>query len=83
MSGKDEVGDPIWIFSFNTSAIDGLELLDPREAVQVNLLPRRAGQGADTEDHHLRAGRFSRRRCILDDPRTEEAPVQTAAVAAH
>jgi len=38
-SAKDAVGDPIWVFSFNSSAIAELEQLDPREAIQIEFIP--------------------------------------------
>jgi hypothetical protein len=83
MSGKDEVGDPIWIFSFNASAIDGLELLDPREAVQVNLLPAARAKEQTPKIITYELGDFRAARAFSMIPKTEEVPVQTAAVAAH
>ena len=38
-SAKDAVGEPIWVFTFNASAIPELEQLDPREAIMIELVP--------------------------------------------
>lgn len=37
--GKDPEGRPIWIFYFSPDAITRLEALDPREAVQIDIVP--------------------------------------------
>lgn len=46
-SAKDAVGEPIWVFTFNASAIAELEQLDPRESILIELIPpsRVADQG--------------------------------------
>ena len=36
---EDSTGEPFYIFTFSRTAIDRLELLDPREAVQIELTP--------------------------------------------
>jgi hypothetical protein len=36
---EDSTGEPFYIFTFSKSAIDRLELLDPREAVQIEVTP--------------------------------------------
>jgi hypothetical protein len=36
---EDSTGEPFYFFTFSMSAIDRLELLDPREAVQIEVTP--------------------------------------------
>lgn len=78
-SAKDVVGDPIWVFSFNASAIALIEQLDPREAVQIDLIPpsRAADQGVKRivfEVGDLRAAH-----AFSMIPKPETGDVQTAA----
>jgi hypothetical protein len=42
---EDVVGDPFYVFYFSETAIERLELLDPREAVQVELMPSQIDKG--------------------------------------
>ena len=42
---EDAAGDPFYVFYFGTSAIERLELLDPREVVQVELTPSPIDKG--------------------------------------
>lgn len=37
--GKDAVGDPTWIYYFSPAALERMEMLDPREMVQIELTP--------------------------------------------
>lgn len=79
MSAKDEVGNPLWIFAFDISAIDGLELLDPREAVQVTLLPAARAKDQKPKEITFELGDFRSARAFsmipVDAP---PAPQQTA-----
>lgn len=83
MAGKDEVGDPIWIFTFDTAAIDGLEQLDPREAVQVNLNPAPRAKDQKVKQVTFEIGDFRAARAFSQIPKAEfpAAPTQTASVA--
>lgn len=87
MSAKDEVGNPIWIFAFNTSAIEGLEQLDPREAVQVNLNPAARAKEQTPKQITFELGDFRAARAFSMIPKTDDAPaqasVQTASAEAH
>lgn len=83
MGGKDEVGDPIWIFTFNPSAIDLLEQLDPREAVQVNLIAAPRAKDQATKAFTFELGDFRAARAFSMIPRTESAPTEVAAAGAH
>ncbi len=86
MSAKDEVGNPIWIFAFNASAIDGLEQLDPREAVQINLNPAARAKEQTPKQITFELGDFRAARAFSMIPKMEDAPataVQTASAEAH
>lgn len=84
MGAKDEVGNPIWIFAFNASAIDGLELLDPREAVQVVLNPAARAKDQKPKLITFELGDFRAARAFSMIPKLEDAPAQTASAgAAH
>jgi hypothetical protein len=83
MSAKDEVGNLIWLFTFNASAIDGLEQLDPREAVQVNLNPAARAKEQTPKQITFELGDFRAAHAFSMIPKTEEAAVQQAPAAAH
>lgn len=83
MSSKDEVGNPIWIFAFNPSAIEALEQLDPREAVQVNLNPAPRAKDQKPRQITFELGDFRAARAFAMIPKTEAAAVQTAAAETH
>ena len=83
MSAKDEVGNLIWLFTFNASAIDGLEQLDPREAVQVNLNPAARAKEQTPKQITFELGDFRAAHAFSMIPKTEEAAVQHAPAAAH
>ena len=87
MSAKDEVGNPIWIFAFNASAIDALEQLDPREAVQVSLNPAARAKEQTSKQITFELGDFRAARAFSMIPKMEDAPapagVQTASAEAH
>lgn len=79
MSAKDEVGNPLWIFAFDASAIDGLELLDPREAVQVKLLPAARAKDQKPKEITFELGDFRSARAFSMIPNdAPAAPQQTA-----
>jgi hypothetical protein len=78
MAGKNEVGEPIWIFVFDASAIDQLELLDPREAVQVNLLAAPRAKDQTTRQVTFELGDFRAARAFAMIPKADFA-TQTAA----
>lgn len=82
-SAKDAVGDPIWVFTFNASAIPLIEQLDPREAIQIDLIPpsRVADQGV--KRIVLEVGDIRAARAFAAIPASQGAPAQTAAIAAH
>jgi hypothetical protein len=83
MGAKNEVGEPIWIFAFNTSAIEDLELLDPREAVQVVLNPAPRAKDQKPRLITFELGDFRAARAFSMIPKLEEEPVQTASAEAH
>jgi hypothetical protein len=83
MAAKDEVGNPIWLFAFNPSAVEGLEQLDPREAVQVNLNPAARAKDQKPKQITFELGDFRAARAFSMIPKTEDAPVQTASAEAH
>lgn len=83
MGAKDEVGNPIWIFAFNASAIDALEQLDPREAVQVNLNPAARAKDKASKQITFELGDFRAARAFSMIPKLEQAPVETASAEAH
>ena len=79
MSAKDEVGNALWIFAFDASAIEHLELLDPREAVQVNLLPAARAKDQKPKTFTFELGDFRAARAFSMIPvDTPAAPQQTA-----
>jgi len=79
MSAKDEVGNALWIFAFDASAIDGLELLDPREAVQVRLLPAARAKDQKPKEITFELGDFRSARAFSMIPvEVAPAPQQTA-----
>lgn len=82
MSGKDEIGAPIWIFTFDASVIAALEQLDPREAIQVNLLPAPRAKDQNVKSVVFEIGDFRAARAFSMIPKLEEvAPVETASAA--
>jgi len=82
MSGKNEVGDPIWIFTFDAGVIAALEQLDPREAIQVNLLPAPRAKDQTTKSIIYEIGDFRAARAFSMIPKLEEVvPVETASAA--
>lgn len=85
MAGKNEVGDAIWIFTFDASAIDQLELLDPREAVQVNLMPAPRAKDQTVKQVTFELGDFRAARAFAMIPKADFAttPAATPAPAAH
>lgn len=87
MSATDEVGNPLWIFAFSPSAIDALEQLDPREAVQVNLNPAARAKEQTSKQFTFELGDFRAARAFSMIPKTDDAPapasVQTASADAH
>ncbi len=85
MSGKNELGDPIWIFTFDPAVVDALELLDPREAIQVNLLPAPRAKDQAMKSIIYEIGDFRAARAFSMIPKSEgtTAAVQTAAAGGH
>jgi len=85
MAGKNEVNEPIWIFTFDASAIDQLELLDPREAVQVNLLPAPRAKDQAIKAVTFELGDFRAARAFAMIPKADfpAQPGAETAPAAH
>lgn len=85
MAGKNEVGEPIWIFTFDAAGIDQLELLDPREAVQVNLLPAPRAKDQAPRQVTFELGDFRAARAFAMIPKADfpAAPAADPAPAAH
>jgi hypothetical protein len=71
MSAKTEVGEPIWIFAFNDAAITELEQLDPREAVQVNLIPAPRAKDQSVRQITFEIGDFRAARAFAMIPKPE------------
>jgi hypothetical protein len=86
LAGENEVGEPIWIFTFEPGAIDQLELLDPREAVQVNLMPAPRAKDQAVRQVTFELGDFRAARAFAMIPKADSAPPPVAkptAPAAH
>ena len=85
MAGKNEVGEAIWIFTFDAGVIDLLEHLDPREAVQVNLLPAPRAKDQAMKQVTFELGDFGAARAFAMIPKPDFAAPETvaAAPAAH
>lgn len=81
MSGKDELGDQIWIFTFSDDAIAGLEMLDPREAVQVTLNPAPRAKDQKPKVFTFELGDFRSARAFSQIPKLDAGPTQTASAA--
>jgi hypothetical protein len=85
-SAKDAVGEMIWVFSFNPSVIPLLEQLDPREAVQVELIPPSRAKDQAVRRIVFEVGDIRAARAFAMIPQPQGgAPAQTAAAtpAAH
>ncbi len=80
-SAKDPVGETIWVFTFNVAAIARLEQLDPREAIQIDLLPPSRVEAQGVKSIILEVGDLRAARAFAAIPPPEGAPVQTAAAA--
>ena len=83
MAGRNEVREPIWIFTFDATAIDQLESLDPREAVQVNLLPAPRAKDQTVRQVTFELGDFRAARAFAMIPKLEAAPTPVADTTAH
>jgi len=85
MAGKNEVGEPIWIFTFDAGAVDQLELLDPREAVQVNLMPAPRAKDQTVRKVAFELGDFRAARAFAMIPKADfpAQPAAEPAPAAH
>ena len=83
MAAKDEVGNAIWIFAFDESAIEGLEQLDPREAVQINLNPAARAKDQTPKKITFELGDFRAARAFSMIPKTEYAPAPAAPAKGH
>lgn len=80
-SAKDAVGEMIWVFSFNPSVINLLEQLDPREAVQVELIPPSRASSQDVRRIVFEVGDLRAARAFAMIPQPQGGTVQTAAAA--
>jgi hypothetical protein len=80
-SAKDAVGEAIWVFSFNPSVIALLEQLDPREAVQVELIPPSRAKDQIAKRIIFEVGDIRAARAFAMIPQPQGGTVQTAAVA--
>lgn len=83
MGAKDEVGNPIWIFAFNASAVDGLEQLDPRESIQVVLNPAPRAKEQKPKLITFELGDFRAARAFSMIPKLDEAAAPATAADAH
>lgn len=82
-SAKDAVGDPIWVFTFNTSAIALIEQLDPREAIQIDLIPPSRISDQGVKHVVLEVGDIRAARAFAAIPVSQGTPTQTAEAAPH
>jgi hypothetical protein len=80
-SAKDAVGEPIWVFTFNPSVITLLEELDPREAVQVELIPPSRARDQAVKRIVFEVGDIRAARAFAMIPQPQGGTVQTAAAA--
>ena len=84
-SAKDAVGEPIWVFTFNASAIPELEQLDPREAIQIELVPPSRIADQSVKRIVLEVGdlRAARAFAMIPQATGSPAPATQTASAAH
>lgn len=80
-SAKDPVGETIWVFSFNASALSLIEQLDPREAIQIDLIPPSRVEDQGVKRIVLEVGDIRAARAFAAIPQPEAAPAQTASAA--
>jgi len=80
-SAKDAVGETIWVFTFNPSVTALLEQLDPREAVQVELVPPSRARDPAIRRIVFEVGDIRAARAFAMIPQPQSGAVQTAAAA--
>lgn len=83
--GKDAVGDPIWILYFSAAAITRIETLDPREAVQIDIVPSQRAKDQTVRRVSFEVGdiRAAHAFALIPAPEYAPAPEAAAAPAAH
>lgn len=81
--GKDAVGDPIWILYFSADAIARLEGLDPREAVQIDIVPSQRAKDQAVRRISFEVGDIKAAHAFSLIPKVESAPpaIEVAATA--
>lgn len=79
--GKDAVGDPIWILYFGANAITRLESLDPREAVQIDIVPSQRAKDQTVRRVSFEVGDIRAAHAFALIPKPETAPLTEAAAA--
>ncbi len=81
---KDAVGDGIWVYSFSPTAIERLEQLDPREAIQFDLIPSQRAKDQSVKRVTFEVGDIRAAHAFAMIPKPEYAPTpETAAPVAH
>lgn len=78
-SAKDAVGEPIWVFTFNASAIALLEHLDPREAIQIDVIPPSRVERQGVKSVVLEVGDVRAAHAFAMIPQPEAEPTLAAA----
>ncbi len=82
-SAKDAVGAPIWVFTFNIAALTLLEKLDPREAIQIDLIPPSRVEKQGVKSIVLEVGDIRAARAFAAIPQPEAPAAPAIAAAAH
>lgn len=81
---KNAVGDGIWVYSFSPTAIERLEQLDPREAIQFDLIPSQRAKDQSVKRVTFEVGDIRAAHAFAMIPKPEYAPTpETAAPVAH
>ena len=72
--GKDADSHPIWIFYFSPAAITRLEALDPREAIQLDIVPSQRAKDQTVKRVAFEVGDIRAAHAFSMIPKPEPAP---------
>lgn len=85
--GKDADSNPVWIFYFSPSAITRLEALDPREAIQIDIVPSQRAKDQTVRHIQFEVGDIRAAHAFSMIPKPEPTAIATTsadpAPAAH
>ncbi len=76
--GKDADSQPVWIFYFSAGAIARLEALDPREAIQLDIVPSQRAKDQTVKRVVLEVGDIRAAHAFAMIPKPEPAPTAAA-----